>query len=344
LNRKYKKLKRFLIIFPVVIILTSGIFVAVTYKSNKWSEYLSPTKVVEANTLIIEGWLPDYAIKMVTQEIQRNPYNLIITSGIKSYGLDYCTIGMNGYLIFYPQSGSLKKKSYDNHLIEIDAHSEMDGKYRTHMSFFVNDSLITDFTVNMKKQKYSVNWKGSLESIDSMMIQFDNDMIDDFGDRNLYVKEIVIDKETHIPYRYNSVYDVGQIGGNNRIYNNYNSSAEIFKNKLIAAGLDPIKINVITGKRTGINRTLTSVGAIKRWMKSSSYNIKSLNIVSLGIHSRRTWLTYKRVLGKSYDIGIISLQEMPTSKSKQSPQLNMAKESLSLVYYWIILLPYLLFS
>jgi hypothetical protein len=279
---------------------------------------------------------------MATEEIQKNPYNLIITTGIKYYGLDYCTIGMDGYLIFYPQPGSLISRSDDNHLIEIDAHSEMDGKYRTHMIFYINDSLITDFTVNMKKQKYSVKWKGLVESIDSLMIQFDNDMIDDFGDRNLYVKEIVIDGRIKIPYRYNSVYDIGSLGGNNRIVNNYNSSAEIFRNKLVSAGIDSTKINVITGNRTGINRTLVSAIAVKRWLKSSGYKVKGLNIISLGVHARRTWLTYRRVLGNSYEIGIISLQDLPTSKSRQSPAISKVKESLSLVYYWIILLPYFL--
>jgi hypothetical protein len=337
-------LKRFLIIFLTVIVFVIIIFIAITNKSVKWSEYLSPTNTVEANILIIEGWLPNFALEMATGVIKNNSYNHIITSGIKNYGLDYCTVGMNGYLIFYPQSGSLTSISDYNHLIEIDAHSEMDGVYRTHMIFYVNDSLISDFTVNMKRQKYSVKWKGSLKTIDSLMIQFDNDMIDDFGDRNLYVKEIVIDRKIKIPYRYNSVYDVGSLGGENRIANNYNSSADLFRNKLISAGIDSTKVNVITGERTGINRTLVSALAVKRWIKSSGYEIKGINIISLGIHARRTKLTYRRVLGNSYNIGIISLPDLHTEKAKQSPQISKVKESLSLVYYWIILLPCLLIN
>ena len=48
-----------------------------------------------------------------------------------------------------------------------------------------------------------------LGSIDSLMIEFTNDMLDDYGDRNLYVKELIFNEIIKIHYRNNSVYDIG---------------------------------------------------------------------------------------------------------------------------------------
>ena len=54
------------------------------------------------HTVILEGWLPSYTIDSAKKEFERESYNLIILTGLKHYGLDYCTVGMNGFLIFYP--------------------------------------------------------------------------------------------------------------------------------------------------------------------------------------------------------------------------------------------------
>ena len=57
----------------------------------------------------------------------------------------------------------------------------------------------------------------------------------------------------------------------------------------------------------GMRQDLSYVSALalKRWLLESDLNIKSLNILSLGSDSRRSWLVYKRVLGKEISVGII---------------------------------------
>lgn len=37
-------------------------------------------------------------------------------------------------------------------------------------------------------------------------------------------------------------------------------------------------------------------------------NIRTLNIVTSGMHARRTWWVYSSVLGRNYKIGIISVR------------------------------------
>jgi hypothetical protein len=302
--------------------------------------FLSINEKADANLLVVEGWLPPYAIEMTNNEYHKQPYDYIITTGLRLPESDYYTVGMNGYLIFYPHFKSNVNNYNKHHLIEVMAHSKMGGKYCAHFNLFVNDSLVADFNADKKKRKYGIKWEGSLKDIDSIMVQFDNDMEDDWGDRDLYIKDIVIDNEIIIPYQFNSEYDIGLLDGKNRIINNFDSNAEKARNELIASGLDPSYIIAVPGKRTRINRTLTSALAFREWLVTSGCVVKGINIVSVGIHSRRTLMTYRKVLGKSFNIGIISLPEYKNRISKRPGFFEILYEITGIIYYYIILIPY----
>ena len=330
--------KAWIVISITLIVFLSCLFILTS--QDNLVNFLSKTEIVDANVLIIEGWLSDFAIEMAYNEFNRKDYNLIVTTGLKSHDLDFCMIAMNGYLIFYPDSEFNTDEERKCHLIEVSAHSKMGGIYCSHFNFFVNDSLIADFTADENERKYAVNWTGSLKDIDSLMIHFDDDYLDEGGDRNLYVKEIIIDNKIIIPYQFNSVYDIGLPDGMNRIVNNYESHAEIARNKLLTLGVDSSLIIAAKGNRTGVNRTLASALAVRRWLKSYDGKIDGINIITLGIHSRRTLLTYNRVLDKSLEIGIISLSEHGEPGFEELNFGDLLSELLSLIYYCIILIPY----
>lgn len=331
-----KKIFKGLLILILLIAFTALIKIAIP----KLPAYLSESGKTEANILIIESWLPDAALKIANTETTRKDYDLILTTGVQSSELDFRMVAMNGYLIFYPGLPKDINEDKENHVIEITAKSKMGGIYCSHFNFFINDSLMADFNADEKPRKYQISWYGSLKDIDSVSVQFTNDMVDDKGDRNLYVKNIIIDNEIIIPYQYNSIFDIGTIGGNDRILNDYVSHPQIVRKKLILSGIDSSKVIAVTGKRTNLNRTLQSALAVKKWLKASKCHVEGINIVSMGIHSRRTLLTYRRVLDKTYNIGIISLPDLWKTDSGNSKILSTLGETLDLIYYWIILLPY----
>ena len=331
--------KKLWIILPFTIILLL-FYLFIRSSQNRLVEFLSKTNTVDANILVLEGWLPEFSIEKTYDEFVKNDYNLIVTTGLKSRSLDYCLMAMNGYLIFYPNSEFRKNKERKNHLIEIVAHSKMSGNYCSHFNFFINDSLVADFNADTKEGKYLVSWTGSLEKIDSLIVQFDNDYVDSGGDRNLLVKEIIIDNKIVIPYQFNSVYDIGSLDGKNRIFNNYESHAELARNNLVYFGIDSASVMAAIGKKTEINRTLASALAFRRWLKSYDGKVEGINIISFGIHSRRTYLTFKSVLDKSIRIGIISLPESDDPSFKKFDFTYILGEVLSLIYYWVILIPF----
>jgi len=302
------------------------------------SDRLAKSERVNANTLLVEGWLPPYAIKMAYDEFQNNGYSQIITTGINSP--DYCLIFTNGYLIFYPKGNILPDNKIRKHVIEVDGYSELGGENSSQFNVFINNSIVGNFQAEKRKKKYAVTWMGRLNDIDSIMVQFINDGVGNYGDRNLFVKGIIIDGKTVINYQNNSEYEVDLSGKKIRIINNFSSYAEIARNRLLSMGIDSSKVIAVSGKRVKINRTLTSALAFRDWLKTSEIEVKGINIVTLGAHAKRTWMTYNNILNKSYDIGIISLPDYKNNHSRKNKILKTLRETLGIIYYSIILSAY----
>lgn len=303
-----------------------------------YSRFPAKTKRTDANILTAEGWLSTPTLEKVKNEFQTNKYELLIITGLKSLP-DFYQVSMDGYLIFYPKNLSDGPQPDNLHTIEVNAFSELEGDGSAHFNLYVNDSLVADFFPDKQKKKYGVRWKGKLSDIDSVMIQFDYDRVGKWGDRNLYVREIIIDNRIIVPYQFNSIYDIGSLDGKNRISNNSNSNAEYCRNELIGMGIDPSMIVAVPGEKTCINRTLKSAQAFREWLKASKHPVKGINIISSGPHALRTWMIYNRIMGKDYNIGVISLPESDKHGllGKFAREL---REFFGVVYYWIILLPY----
>jgi Ca-dependent carbohydrate-binding module xylan-binding len=303
------------------------------------SGYLSKSEHVKANILVVEGWLPENALKMAYEEFKKNEYEYIITTGLKTT-INYFGLYENGYLIFYSKSRFSGLKEVGNHSIEIDAFSELGGENRAHFNMYLNDSLVANFYAEKSKAKYTFNWKGPLDMIDSIIVQFDNDSWGKFGDRNLYVKDINVDHKITIPYIDNSVYSVFYPSGEKRVKNNFNSNAELARNRLISMGINPSQVIATPGETVIVNRTLTSALAFRDWLKHTKMDITGINIISLGAHARRTWMIYNRILNEKYPIGIISLPDYIYTESRVYRLFKNIRETLGIIYYWIVLIPY----
>jgi len=331
---KTKTLKISLSIIGITIVS----FVLINIFSTSIKRYLSITEKVQANILIVEGWLPDFALEMAYKEFTDHSYDYVLTSGI---GLpEYFILTDNGHLIFYPDLEDEIDTTRRKHIIEVAAFSQLEGKHRAHFNIHVNDTLLEGFYADKKKKNYEAKWEGDISDIDSIMIQFDNDSVGNFGDRNLWLKEIIIDQKIHLKYWDLSIYDKFKLNGNNRFTNYSNSYAGMAKNKLLAMGLDSSKIIALPAKKVTLFRTLKSALVVSNWMEESDYEIKGVNIVSMGVHSRRTWTTYKELIRLPTDVGIISVSKMNGRHPNQPDTTRMYHEIIGNFFYWFILLVY----
>jgi hypothetical protein len=127
------------------------------------------------------------------------------------------------------------------------------------------------------------------------------------------------------------------LDGKERIVNNFNSNAELCRNRLIAYGIDSNLVIAVPAKRVIINRTLTSVLAFRNWLNSTDKSVTGINIITLGDHSRRSWIIYKKIMGKPYEIGVISLPKDENNEFKKPKILSALYEVIGIIYYIIIL-------
>ena len=256
--------------------------------------FLSVTKPVVANVLLIEGWMLDPALIIASNEFRTKNYEFIVTTGLQAPV--FYKMPMNGNLVFYTDNKTKQNKDLKKHKIEVELYGDTRGEERAHFNFFVNDSIVGDHYAGTLKKKYQFKWYGRISDIDSIIIQFDNDRMNEHVDRNLYIKRILIDHEIEIPYAYNTVYRVNTSFLKETRINDYSTYAEMAKLKLIILGIDSSKILAVPNRNTSINRTLATALDVRDYLLSNNIKFKGINIMSAGPHARRTWITYKSIL------------------------------------------------
>jgi len=89
----------------------------------------------------------------------------------------------------------------------------------------------------------------------------------------------------------------------------YKTYAQIAKSTMLKLGVDPRQIVAVPSPRVRKDRTYASALALKKWLKTSRITIRSLNILSLGPHARRSWLLFKKALGSKISVGVIAVKD-----------------------------------
>ena len=293
-------------------------------------------RVANADLLLVEGWMQPEAFKSAAYEFDILGYKLLVTTGLNTP--EYFLMSMDGYLIFDTSSRFENNETPGIHKIDVLAYSDIGGDNSAHFNSWVNDSILGGYSTIQEPLTYSFTWNLPLKEIDSLIVQFDNDGMGPWGDRNLNVQGLIVDDTIKIPYNYNSTYDIGDFGGYDKTINDYASLAEQARSILINRyGLYPKMLVAVSGEKEIINRTLTSALAFQDWLEHSDFKPKGINVISFGIHSRRTYMTYRDIIDKNIPVGIIALEDEEWSSSFTYKLFRVCREIVALIYYRIIL-------
>lgn len=87
----------------------------------------------------------------------------------------------------------------------------------------------------------------------------------------------------------------------------YKNFAELSAATLMALGFDRDKLITIPSPEVERNRTLASAVALRQWIADSGVKVESINLLSLDVHSRRSWLALKRALSPEIKVGVIAI-------------------------------------
>jgi hypothetical protein len=84
------------------------------------------------------------------------------------------------------------------------------------------------------------------------------------------------------------------------------TSADLAAATLCSLGLSSNVVIAAPGPSVARGRSRAHATAIKEWLDKHDPSVRSINVFSLGVHGRRTQMTFKSVFGKNMQIGIIS--------------------------------------
>lgn len=88
----------------------------------------------------------------------------------------------------------------------------------------------------------------------------------------------------------------------------YKTFAELAAATLTAMGLDPQYVSVAPHNAENASRTGDMATDLKQWLILTNQQVTSLNLVTLGTHSRRSWILFKKLLAPQIDVGIIAIE------------------------------------
>ena len=117
------------------------------------------------------------------------------------------------------------------------------------------------------------------------------------------IRGAIAEFERH-PYKL--MITAGSPFGRGEYLSEYRDFANLSKATMIALGFDANKIQPIPTPKVIRDRTLTSASAVKEWLNENKITPKGINVYTIDVHSRRTWLLYKQVLEPEIPTGIIS--------------------------------------
>lgn len=301
--------------------------------------FLSYEKKVPANMLVVEGWMPEYGLHRAFNEFQEGNYDFIFITGNKFN--NFISLHTNSYIIFYPSDSLVADNSSHTQTFIIKAQSSLGKNDPAHFVFWINDNAVLKRYTTQQQGRFIVEWQGRLPEIDSLMIQFDNDTVSRAGDRNLRIEHFSVNG-MEIPALTDSLFlDPGNPFGVSRSNITATSYAEMAKHFFVNRGIDPDLIIPVTNHHGDERRTLGNAMALKEWFDKNQTEVSGINVVSMDYHSRRTWLTYKKILGENMQVGIVSSPNFQLIHSAPDRYYYIFRESLALIYYIVFVLPWI---
>ena len=141
------------------------------YRNNKNQivDYLSVTRIVEAEYLIIEGWISDESMNNAIAEFKQNDYKSIIVTGgpLEPYYL----MSTEGFFEFsFPVSKKLEKGD----TIQLDLKGTAVKNIFPHFTLFLNGTAVNEGYTSANWELYSYVTDSSF-LLNTLTVSFNND-------------------------------------------------------------------------------------------------------------------------------------------------------------------------
>jgi hypothetical protein len=99
----------------------------------------------------------------------------------------------------------------------------------------------------------------------------------------------------------------GPVSGSVSYTNDYNTSASVGAGRLRAAGLPPEVLQMAPSRVMTRDRTYASAVALRDWLRAHGLAGQNINILTEGVHARRSRLLFQEAFGRTVQVGIIAV-------------------------------------
>lgn len=323
-----KKIIRHFLIFIMVF----GLLLAASFFLFKKQiiEYLSVNQPVDAEYLIVEGWMSDHSLDFAATEFRSNNYSKLIVTGVKMK--PWYLMPVEGFFEFGLPREEIFLQKGDSIKLKLRG-TAVNGIYSEYSMFF-NGKKAGSGSTRESWEEY-VYIADTTFLLQSFAVSFDNDAIFGEQDRNLFVGALTI-HDMVIPARSeNSLfYEKNDTEKKHASRVDFSSVAEMATWVLREKGIKGEDILTLTAERSDINKTYNSALRVKKWLESESISRTSFNIVSENIHARRSWLLFRYALrNNKHKVGIITESKRDKNQNIKINNLSIWKEIAGNLYY-----------
>ena len=109
------------------------------------------------------------------------------------------------------------------------------------------------------------------------------------------------------------------------------------------SGIDERQIVKVPVQPAIRDRTFAFAVALRNWVQASGITDKTVNVFTLGVHARRSWVLFRKALGPEFKVGIIACEDPyydPNSWWESSEGFKtIIMETISYAYTQLIFLP-----
>jgi uncharacterized SAM-binding protein YcdF (DUF218 family) len=121
-----------------------------------------------------------------------------------------------------------------------------------------------------------------------------------------YAMPVVVEEFRRGGYR--EVFSTGgPVPGTGGYTNDFNTSASVGAERLIALGLPREVVHTVASRETERNRTYGSAVALKRRLKDRGMDVRAVNVMTESTHARRTLILFQEALGPEIKVGVIPI-------------------------------------
>jgi len=293
-------------------------------------DHLSMNRPLPARYLVVEGWIGDEARKQVAAYYMkdRDLQVLVTGSAIPSSYL----MPTNGLLEFIPGaklSTSIRADTLWARLRGSPVHGTFPMVHLT-----LNDSLCWQGEVGPDWADYPLACPKDVP-LERVGIRFTNDHHQQGQDRNLEVAHIRMGLDTmEARSQQSRHYKEGDSLKLNPIPTNFGSVAALCAHELGRLGVDSRNITALPSPEQEDNRTLSSAMEVKKHLLHMHQAPTSLNLITQGIHSRRSYILYRRALKDlGCELGVIALSGEHKAWSPWKRRKEILRELGGIIYY-----------